>query len=191
MTPIISTLSNLSLIHVLFYSYHSVITLVELLYFLKLSTLSTQKELMLGLSHSHLCYCYFGQISMQNNSLIVWANLNPKQITMLKACILQFSRMHSTTKLKNFELCCKTPWYDYLWPLKRIMYKTKGIKIQPNIINEDNRSIWCYMCSFVEILCELEGKLGLILGNSCMPSMLWIFCDSTLLWTSSIFFWIQ
>ena len=27
----------------------------------------------------------------------------------------------------------------------------------------------------------LKGKLGLILGNSCINSMLWTFCDSTLL----------
>ena len=34
------------------------------------------------------------------------------------------------------------------------------IKIKSDIINEDYRSLWCYMWSVIEILCDLEEKIG-------------------------------
>ena len=46
------------------------------------------------------------------------------------------------------------------------------IKIKSDIINEDYRSLWCYMWSVIEILCGLEEKIGLIVCNSCIMCML-------------------
>ena len=34
------------------------------------------------------------------------------------------------------------------------------LKIKSDIINEDYRSLWCYMWSVIEILCGLEEKIG-------------------------------
>ena len=36
------------------------------------------------------------------------------------------------------------------------------MKIKTDIINEDNRSISCYMVSIVEILCVINGEIELV-----------------------------
>ena len=68
---------------------------------------------------------------------------------------MRFSEVHSTTKLGNSEACHKH--YDvticdsfntFYTELRELKYKL--------------RSIWCFMCSLVEILCVLEGKIWLV-----------------------------
>ena len=39
-------------------------------------------------------------------------------------------------------------------------------------MNKDNRFLWSFMCSLAEIVCFLEEKLGLFVGNSYMLCML-------------------
>ena len=48
------------------------------------------------------------------------------------------------------------------WLFQHILYRTKRVEIKTNIIIEDNRFICCYICFWVEILCVLEGKIGLV-----------------------------
>ena len=41
-----------------------------------------------------------------------------------------------------------------------MLHKNKVVKIYNDIINEDNRLLWSYMGSLVEILCVLEEEIG-------------------------------
>ena len=43
-----------------------------------------------------------------------------------------------------------------------MLHKNKVVKIYNDIINEDNRLLWSYMGSLVEILCVLEEEIGLV-----------------------------
>ena len=53
-----------------------------------------------------------------------------------------------------------------MWPLCYLFHQFWNlitvIKIKSDIINEDYRSLWCYMSSFIEILCVLTGKIGFV-----------------------------
>ena len=67
------------------------------------------------------------------------------------------------------------------WPFPSIWNVIAVIKIKSDVINEDFRSLWCYMWSVIEILCGLEEKIGPV----CMQLQ---FLNPTLLLTSFIFF---
>ena len=69
--------------------------------------------------------------------------------------------------------------------IKSYKYRTDSIKIEADIINEDNRSMWCCMCSLVEILCVLKEEIGLVCWQLLL---LWEISYSTYLWTFFIFF---
>ena len=85
--------------------------------------------------------------------------------------------------VKNFKMCWKPCWkfqgmlkVTMTWPLRDPFHQFWNIitviKIKSDSINEDYRSLWGYMSSLIEILCVLQGKLGLFVGNSCMICML-------------------
>ena len=65
--------------------------------------------------------------------------------------MLKISR-HVENNVKNFKVCQKSPWRD-----PSLIAVTK---IKSDIINEDYRSLWCYMWSVIEILYGLEEKIG-------------------------------
>ena len=53
-----------------------------------------------------------------------------------------------------------------MWPLHDPFHQFWNIitviKIKSDIINEDYRSLWCYMSSLIEMLCVLAGKIGFV-----------------------------
>ena len=69
--------------------------------------------------------------------------------------MLKFSFQHalqiSTCMRQKSPLC--DPFHQF-WNIIAV------IKIKSDIINEDYRSLWCYMWSVIEILCGLEEKIG-------------------------------
>ena len=83
--------------------------------------------------------------------------------------------------VKYFKVCWKSYWkfqgtlktmskfwsvskITVTWPLCDAFHQFWNIiaviKIKSDIINEDCRSLWCYMWSVIEILCDLEEKIG-------------------------------
>ena len=65
-------------------------------------------------------------------------------------CITDFN-MHVLKITVMWPLC--NPFHQF-WNIIAV------IKIKSDIINEDYRSLWCYMWSVIEILCGLEEKIG-------------------------------
>ena len=65
-------------------------------------------------------------------------------------CITDFN-MHVSKITMMWPLC--DPFHQF-WNIIAV------IKIKSDIINEDYRSLWCYMWSVIEILCGLEEKIG-------------------------------
>ena len=49
-----------------------------------------------------------------------------------------------------------------MWLFEYMLYRTNRVKIKTDIINKDNRFLWCSMCSLVEIFCVFEEKIGLV-----------------------------
>ena len=68
--------------------------------------------------------------------------------------------------LKTMSKFQSMPKITMTWPLCDPFHQVWNIitviKIKYDIINEDYRSLWCYMSSFIEILCVLTGKIGFI-----------------------------
>ena len=93
------------------------------------------------------------------NSPMVW--------TMLKIVLETMSNISKCVEnhVENFKVYWKTmsqitmmrmlcdPFHQF-WNIIAI------IKIKSDIINEDYRSLWCYMSSLIEILCGHEEKIG-------------------------------
>ena len=63
---------------------------------------------------------------------------------------------------QNFKACRKSPWHDRYMTLFINFETLTVIKIKSDIINEDYRSLWCYMSSLIEMLCVLAGKIGFV-----------------------------
>ena len=90
--------------------------------------------------------CFFKMFSTHfkhKNSPMVW--------TMLKTVLKSMSNISKCFEnhSENFKACWKL--YQNFWKIK--------IKIKSDNINEDYRSLWCYMWSVIEILCDLEEKI--------------------------------
>ena len=75
--------------------------------------------------------------------------------------------------VKYFKVCWKLCWkfqsvskITMMWPLCDPFYQFWNIiaviKIKSDIINEDYRSLWCYMWSVIKVLCDLEEKIGFV-----------------------------
>ena len=99
------------------------------------------------------------------NSTMLW--------TMLKTVLKTMSNISKCIEnyVENFKACWK-PCQKFqsvskitvMWPLCDSFHQfwniIEVIKIKYDIINEDYRSLWCYMWSLIEILCGLEEKIG-------------------------------
>ena len=94
------------------------------------------------------------------------------EIAMLKRMCnenIQSSFNHKTWK---FEICWNEHYVTVWFPLHQIFDRIRIIKIKTVIVNEDNRLIFCYMVSMVDIPCVyLKGKLGLFVGNFCIDHL--------------------
>ena len=75
--------------------------------------------------------------------------------------------------MENFKVCWKPcrkfqsmSKISVTWPLRDPFHQfwniVTVIKIKSDIINEDYRSLWCYMSSLIEILCVLARKIGFV-----------------------------
>ena len=66
---------------------------------------------------------------------------------------------HTFQHILQFSTC-----RDVTWPLCDPFHQFWNIiaviKIKSDIINEDYRSLWCYMWRVIEILCGLEERIG-------------------------------
>ena len=65
--------------------------------------------------------------------------------------MLKFRSMSKITM--TWPLC--DPFHQF-WNILTV------IKIKSDVINEDYRSLWCYMSSLIEMLCVLAGKRGFV-----------------------------
>ena len=76
----------------------------------------------------------------------------PMLWTTLKTVLKTMSKFQSMSKI------------TVMWPLRDPFHQFWNlltvIKIKSDIINEDYRSLWCYMWSVIEILCYFEEKIG-------------------------------
>ena len=99
------------------------------------------------------------------NSPMVW--------TMLKTVLKTMSNISKCVEnhVENFKACWKpcrkfrsVSKITVLSPLRDPFHQFWNIiaviKIKSDIINEDYRSLWCYMWSVIETLCDLEEKIG-------------------------------
>ena len=99
------------------------------------------------------------------NSPMVWTMLKTVLKTMsniskcvenhvqnFKACWKPCRKFQSVLKITMIWLLCD-PFHQF-WNIIAVM------EIKSDIINEDYRSLWCYMWSVIEILCGLEEKIG-------------------------------
>ena len=106
------------------------------------------------------------------NSPMIW--------TMLKTVLKTMSNISKCVEnhVENFKTGwkpCQKFWsvlkITMMWPLHDPFHQFWNIiaviKIKSDIINEDYRSLWCYMWSVIEILCGLEEKIG----PDCMQLM--------------------
>ena len=96
----------------------------------------------------------------------------------MKNRVLKFTVMNHVENcvenhVENFKECWKPCWkfqsvlkITVMWPLHDLFHQFWNIitviKIKSDIINEDYRSLWCYMSSLIEILCVLTGKIGFV-----------------------------
>ena len=85
--------------------------------------------------------------------------------------------------VKNFKVCWKPCWkfqsvlkITVMWPLHYLFHQFWNIitvmKIKSDIINEDYRSLWCYMSSLIEILCSHRENWVCLLTTPA-----WCACD--------------
>ena len=111
--------------------------------------------------------CFFQMFSTHfkhKNSPMVW--------TMLKTVLKTMSNISKCVEnhVENFKACWKPCWkfrsvskITVMWPLHNPFHQFRNIiaviKIKSDIINEDYKSLWCYMWSVIEILCDLEEKI--------------------------------
>ena len=111
--------------------------------------------------------CFFKMFSTHfkhKNSPMVW--------TMLKTGLKTMSNISKCVEnyVENFKVCWK-PYRKFqtvskiimTWPLRDPFHQFWNIiaviKMKSDIINEDYRSLWCYMWSVIEILCGFEEKI--------------------------------
>ena len=93
--------------------------------------------------------------------------------TMLKTGLKTMSNISKCVEnyVENFKVCWK-PYRKFqsvskitvTWPFHNPFHQFQNIiavfKMKCDIINEDYRSLWCYMWGVIEILCGLEEKIG-------------------------------
>ena len=112
--------------------------------------------------------CFFKIFSTHfkhKNSPMVW--------TMLKTVLKTMSNISKCVEnhVENFKACwkpCRKFWsvskITMTWPLHDPFHQFWNIiaviKIKSDIISEDYRSLWYYIWSVIEILCDLEEKIG-------------------------------
>ena len=70
---------------------------------------------------------------------------------------IQFSTCVTDFNMHVSKITMTWPLHD---PFHQFWNIIAVIKIKSDIINEDYRSLWCYMWSVIEILCGLEEKIG-------------------------------
>ena len=70
--------------------------------------------------------------------------------------------MYSTSKLGKFSDHVEIAMTYHCVTVSLIFYGNDSIKIKTDIISEDIKLLWSYMCSLVEILCVLEDEIGLV-----------------------------
>ena len=51
--------------------------------------------------------------------------------------------------------------YHYM-TFSLIFYRNDSIKIKTEVVSEDIKVLWSYMCRLVEILCILQDEIGLV-----------------------------
>ena len=118
-----------------------------------------------GLKFSKCFFKMFSTHFKHKNSPMVW--------TMLKTVLKTMSNISKCVEnhVENFKTCwkpCQKFWsvskITVTWPLhdpfQQFWNIIAVIKIKSDIINEDYRSLWYYMWSVIEILCDLEEKIG-------------------------------
>ena len=86
--------------------------------------------------------------------------------------MLKISR-HVENHVKNFKVCRKSLMWLLRDPFHQFWNIIAVIKIKSDIINEDYRSLWCYMWSLIESYVVLKRKLGPFVCNPCIMCMLW------------------
>ena len=86
------------------------------------------------------------------NSPMLWTILKTVLKTMSKISKHVENQVKISKHAKNHHDVTVT------WPFSSILKHNNSIK--SDIINEDYRSLWCYMSSLIEILCVLAGKIG-------------------------------
>ena len=98
------------------------------------------------------------------NSPMVWTMLKTVEnhVKYFKVCWKPCWKFQGMLKTMSKISKCVKNHHDMtaMWPFPSILKHNRVIKIKSDIINEDYRSLWCYMWSVIEILCGLEEKIG-------------------------------